>query len=175
MNRIGDIIDILSLGTLAFQDFRSREISWWLLPIVVAGLLLGTAGQVSFAEIGHSFLVNMLFLGVQFALLWAWFFLRNRKRTKLIDRQIGLGDILFVICPALAFSPVNFLVYYTVSLVLTLTGVLLFRMFRSPEKLLIPLAGALSLSLIVLCCWRLADPRVNFYSDEWLLSFAESC
>lgn len=175
MNRVGDLIGILSLGTLAFQDFHSRRISWWLLPIVVAGLLLGGAGQASLIGIGRSFLINMLFLGVQFVLLWGWFFLRNRRNIKLIDRQIGLGDILFVICPAFAFSPVNFLVYYTAGLVLTLTGVLLFRMFRSPEKLLIPLAGALALALIVLCCWRLADPQVNFYSDEWLLSFAESC
>ena len=105
MEQTGNIIGMSALGFLAWQDFRSRSISWWLLPIVVAGLLLGGASRWNLAELGKDFLLNATFLLVQFAFVWLWVCLRQRKFVRLIDRQIGLGDVLFLVAVALSFSP----------------------------------------------------------------------
>lgn len=167
MELAGNSIGIIALGMLAWQDFRSRSISWWLLPIVVAGLLLGGASRWNMAEIGKDFLWNVTFLSVQFVFVWLWMSLRQRKFVRLIDRQIGLGDVLFLLAVAFSFSPGNFILFYTIGLLSVLLIALVMKL-RQPG-FLIPLAGALAVPLLLLCAWRLVDPSKDFYNDDWLL------
>jgi hypothetical protein len=94
--------------------------------------------------------------------------------SNIIDSQIGLGDILFMICLALAFSPANFLVFYNLGMILTLIIAIAVKTIRKKIKMEIPLAGALAIPLIGLCFWRMIDPNKNFYSDEWLMQLLES-
>lgn len=169
MERIADIIGITALGILSWQDFRSRRIAWWLLPVLAGVLLIASLQKNSASESGREFSFNIVFLCIQFLFLWIWFSVKQKKITKIIDTQIGLGDVLFMICIALAFSPANFLVFYTLGMIFTLLVTILVRLFRSEIKSEIPLAGALAIPLIVLCLWRIVDPSKNFYNDEWLM------
>ena len=173
MERIADIIGIGAMGILCWQDFRSRQIAWWLLPIIALVLLKIALRNNSATEVGKEFSINIFFLLIQFSLLWIWFSLKNKKVTKIIDQQIGFGDVLFMICIALAFSPANFLLFYTIGMIATLLLTIIVRIFLSTIKSEIPLAGALALPLIVLFLWRIIDPSKNFYSDEWLMQLVE--
>ena len=168
--RLGDILIVMTLMVLAWQDFRSRLISWWLIPVLLLAFILAGKEQVSWSGMGKYFLFNLTFLILQFVIVWIWISLRNRKPVRLINSQIGLGDILFLVCIAAAFSTVNFLFFYTASLIAVLLIAAVIRMFRSSEKMLIPLAGAIAVPMIVLILFRLFDPAVNFYSEEWLLN-----
>jgi Flp pilus assembly protein protease CpaA len=168
MERLADMIVIVTLGILSWQDFRSRQIAWWLLPLLAAGLFLAAFDKNSTRDIGIRFSLNITFLCIQFLFVWIWFSLKQKKPSKLIDTQIGLGDVLFMICIALAFSPANFILFYTTAMIATLVVVLVVKLVRANSKSEIPLAGALSIPLIVLCAWRIFDPSANFYNDEWL-------
>lgn len=174
MERLVDIIGIVALAILAWQDFRTRKIAWWLLPIIAGVLCFFALQKNSVVETGKVFSLNLVFLLLQFLLVWIWFSLKQKKWTTIIDQQIGLGDVLFMICLALAFSPANFLIFYTVGMILTLAVALLARTVRIAVKSEIPLAGALALPLIGLCCWRMIDPHRNFYSDEWVMKWLEN-
>jgi Flp pilus assembly protein protease CpaA len=168
MERAGDILGIVALGWLSWQDFRTRRISWWLIPLLAAAFLLAGLQRTPVGEIGKAFALNLVFLFVQLLLVWAWIALRAKKLTNLINTQIGLGDVLFMCCVALAFSTVNFLLFYTLGMVATLFLVVIARFLRPKINNEIPLAGALALPLIALCSIRVIDPTIDFYSDEWL-------
>ncbi len=174
MERIADIISVATLGILSWQDFRSRRIAWWLLPILAITFFLASSQMNSVSEIGMGFSLNITFLLIQFLFVWIWFSLKQRKFSKLIDSQIGLGDLLFMICIAFAFSPANFMIFYTIGMIVTLLVTIIVRLFRSNEKSEIPLAGALAIPLIILCSARIVIPTMNFYNDEWLIHIFEN-
>jgi Flp pilus assembly protein protease CpaA len=171
MERIADSIGILTLGILSWQDFRSRQIAWWLLPVLAVVFFLSACAKNSTREIGIGFSLNLVFLCMQFVFVWIWFSVKEKKLSKLIDTQIGLGDVLFMICVALAFSPANFIVFCTMGMMVTLVVAIAIRLFHSTSRSEIPLAGALAIPLMILCAWRVFDPRANFYNDEWLDRF----
>ncbi len=174
MERIADIISVATLGILSWQDFRSRRIAWWLLPILALTFFLASFQMNSASEIGIGFSLNITFLLIQFLFVWIWFSVKQRKFSQLIDSQIGLGDLLFMICIAFAFSPANFMIFYTIGMIVTLIVAIVVRLFRSNEKGEIPLAGALAIPMIVLCAVRIAKPTTNFYNDEWLIRLFDS-
>jgi hypothetical protein len=169
MERIVNITAILTLGILSWQDFRSRQIAWWLLPALALVFLIGAFQKNPAGEIGKVVALNLAFLLVQFLFVWIWFSIKNKKISKIIDVQIGLGDVLFMICVALFFSTVNFMLFYTFGMLLTLFVALVIKLFKASDKNEIPLAGALSIPLILLCAWKIFDPSRNFYNDEWLI------
>lgn len=174
MERIADVLGIAMLGILSWQDFRTRRISGWLLPVLALVLFLSAFQKNSMREIGIGFSLNLTFLCIQFLFVWIWFSLKQRKFSKLIDTQIGLGDVLFMMCIALAFSPANFMLFYVAGMIGTLVVTLVVRSTMANHKSEIPLAGAIAIPLIVLCAWKLADPSANFYNDEWLTRFFET-
>ncbi|MEO5644581.1 MAG: hypothetical protein ABIQ40_08580 [Bacteroidia bacterium] len=174
MERYGDIPGIIALVILAWQDFRTRKIAWWLLPVLAASFFLAGYASASAKTIGQTFSINIVFLLIQFLLVWSWFSVKNKRFSKIIDTQIGLGDVLFMICVALVFSPGNFLIFYIGGMILTLIITLVIRVVRKNSLAEIPLAGALSLPLIILCGWRLFSPGKDFYNDAWLMQFFET-
>lgn len=171
MERIADSIGILTLGILSWQDFRSRQIAWWLLPVLAFVFFVVASSGNSVQEVGRGFAINMTFLCLQFLFVWVWFSVKQKKRSRLIDTHIGLGDVLFMICIAMAFSPANFIVFYILGMCMTLLVTIAVKLFRPGIGSEIPLAGALALPLMVLCLCRIFDPAVNFYNDEWVSSF----
>lgn len=168
--RLGDIFIVLLLAILSWQDFRSRLISWWLIPLLLTAFVFTGKEQLSWMEIGKLFLFNLIFLGIQFLLVWTVMSFRKRKFIQM-NEQIGIGDVLFLICLAAAFSTINFFIFYTIVLLIVLLISIPVKLFRSSEKMLIPLAGAIAVPMIVLILFRLFDPKINFYSEEWLANF----
>jgi hypothetical protein len=142
-----------------------------LLPVLAIVLFLSAFAKNSAREIGTGFSLNIVFLCMQFLFVWIWFSVKEKKLSRLIDTQIGLGDVLFMICIALAFSPANFIVFYTMGMIVTLVVAVVVRLFNSSTRSEIPLAGALAIPLMILCAWRIVDPVADFYNDEWLSRF----
>lgn len=88
-----------------------------------------------------------------------------------MDTYLGLGDILFLVVVCAVFSPVNFIMFYLCSMILTLVGVLLYNSFSGKPTKDIPLAGSMAAMLFVLVIITIAFPGINFYNDTLLLNF----
>jgi Flp pilus assembly protein protease CpaA len=167
MQILADIIVLITLVILAVQDFRCRQISWWLLPVLALGILCSSLLRSPVEEVGFGFLCNFIFFILQMVLVWFWFRIRKGKAVRIVDQQIGLGDILFIPVLCAAFSPANFFVFYFGGLVCVLIFALIIQWMRSNQKLVIPLAGALAVPLAGAFVWRMIDPDFNFHDDRW--------
>jgi len=169
MEQTFSITSIVFLGALAWQDFRSRMITAWLLP--AAGVFLSVAEifHSDITRVGQNAGINLILLLLQFLALTLWISFRNRKWINIIDSHIGLGDILFLVCITPALSPFNFCVLLTAGTLLTLfihTAVQLMKNGADPK---IPLAGYLGSIILVFCLLNVSGIIPFHLSDnDWL-------
>lgn len=127
------------------QDFSERKISAFL--VVLTGLLSIFIILISenFQLLLHQFSLNLIFIIIQLSFLGLYFRFRHPGQ-KLIDNNIGIGDILFLVSltPLLPFLPFVFL--YIFSLLLAIIYYLL-KNFNSKtnSQTGIPLAGIMAI------------------------------
>ncbi len=132
------------LFAIAYQDLKTRSVSWYLFP-----LLALSGGALTFSELRSPGLllyyiaINCGFLVLQYLLLKLWLFLRNGRNTTVIDHSIGKGDLLFLLATCCFFSPVNFILFYMLSLLFSLLLYIFIRRwhFFSGDFKTVPLAG----------------------------------
>lgn len=167
---ITDILLILVLIVTARQDFRARAISWFLIPSLLILTIIQKIYAGNMELLWRFFLLNNLFLIIQLGLVWIYFSLKNKKLVNIIDTQIGLGDILFFMAIAGLFSPLNFIVFYLVSLLLSLFSTIVIKLWKKPEEFSIPLAGYFSLFLIALIFLQRFN-ELNLYNDTFPLNW----
>jgi hypothetical protein len=170
MNLIGNITAIAVLMCMMIQDFRSRSISAYLLPAIIVCMLIPPFSTAEYNNLLFpNFTCNIILLTVQFILLWLFVSLKNKQWTQIINTQIGLGDILLLVCLTPFFSPLNFFVLFVLAIVFSLIVTLLVRSVRGAKSDFIPFAGLLAVPLIILCALRIFFPvYVSFSSDDWL-------
>jgi hypothetical protein len=163
------IIDLLIISVLlvvVFQDFRHREISWSLIPLIFAGFTFKGLLLISGKELLSYFIFNVFFILLQFTCLMLFYSLKNKKLYNIINTHIGLGDILLFVSLTVAFSRVNFILFYLSSMLITAIFFLIRNGYRQSKD--IPLAGCVALTLIVLISAGFFS-EINFYSDNHLM------
>ncbi|MCR5496786.1 MAG: hypothetical protein K6F48_03010 [Paludibacteraceae bacterium] len=129
--------------------------------LICAQAIIGVV-ELGVKEWGTFFLINISLLALQFLVLKLVYRIKNKEnRAPLINNVIGMGDVLFFIFLAGAFSPLNFIGFFTGSLIISLLLHLLFR--RSHNR--IPLIGYISIIYII----HTLIFRDN-YNDAFLLS-----
>src|ERR1035438_1869331 len=154
-----------------YEDFSSRAVNWILFPLLaVSGIFMSLYNLNSFAQVLKNALYNFGFLIIQFLLLKIYFQFRKQQGFKIINKKIGLGDILFLSASCFYFSLLNFLLFYILSLIFALIFYLFFfkkKSFAQPEET-VPLAGLQSIFLIIFICTNKAC-SINITMDDWLL------
>lgn len=85
----------------------------------------------------------------------------------IVDTYLGLGDVLFLIVICTVFSPVNFILFYLLSMIVTLTGVLIYNVVSTKKTNDIPLAGAMAGMLLILL---ISKPGIDLYNDAYFLN-----
>lgn len=172
MEIAGNIFSMVFIATMTWQDFKTRTIAAWLLPAIGICFLVGEASVLSQHDLLRNSIVNFTLLIVQFTTLWLWMSARKRKWINIIDTQIGLGDILLLVCLAPAFSPFNFFLFYTSGAILAIAVHLVMVMIRKNHPERIPLAGILGLPLVAMCMLRLYNPGlITISSDEQFINY----
>ncbi len=156
---------VLFLLFILYQDLKYRAVYWVCFPalfILFIALSLGIKLPRIFLSDG---LTNAFFLAVQLGLLVAYFSLKERKWITITTDRLGWGDILFIFVTGAYFSPLNYILFYTGSLLLVsvLTAGGCFRSGRG-----IPLAGIQAALLSVLI---LADKNNSLASDNWVIGY----
>lgn len=172
MELTASITSVLLICALAWQDFKSRSITAWLLP--AAGLLLVIA-ELFHTDMNAIWLhagINLVLLMLQFLLLSAWISIRSRKLTNIVDSHIGLGDCLFLICMAPVLSPLNFCLLLTGGTFLSLLVHLMIRLVNPDSDSKIPLAGYLGVVVLTFFLLNLCGiVQVRLSDGEWLNSY----
>lgn len=166
-----DIISLLLLFVIIIQDFRQRKISWIPLPLLFIAFTTKAILSEGFTEAILLFLKNFGFIFIQFLALVTFYFLKERKFTNIVNRQIGLGDVLFFIVICSAFSLLNFLFFYLSGLLLTIIGYLFYRIFSKKAGAEVPLAGCLSFILMLFIFLQYLNFHFNPYDDEQIIAF----
>lgn len=172
MHLFFSMVTLVLSAVVAWQDFKSRSIAWWLPPLLLAGGVGIGLQQVRFGTLAFHFGINLLFVAFLFMMLFLWFSMRKKQWTNIFREAIGTGDLLFMVSMAAFFSVINFIVALSAGFVLALVMHLPAALSKntSGKANTIPLAGILALELIALLVWRLFDPAIHFYSDYYWFS-----
>lgn len=156
---------LIVLCTIVYQDFKYRAVYWICFPLLA--VLFGVYRIIANGLPG--LLTDLLFTGgfllLQLLILWLYFVIKYRKPVNLTNGYLGWGDILFLLAVCFYLSPVNYIVFYVVSLIVSIFYALVTRLITKKEELTIPLAGIQAfLFVMILIAGMLM--HVNFYEDS---------
>lgn len=158
------------LVALAYQDFRSHSVSLWLLVALALGAGTTAQTKVPFTQWALHAGINWGFIALQMGLIKLLFTLKRGAQVQLADGLIGWGDILFLLASGLLFSPGNFLVFYISGLTVVLLGYGVYtKMSASGTNKEIPLAGGLSLWMLLFLVLQWSIPMLSLQNDDWLM------
>lgn len=158
------------LGMMFYQDLKYRGIYWWLFPLLFFGLFAYSGFVSGWVNVLLFLLWNSFFVLLQVFLLTLYISFRKWKLTNIFKGYFGIGDLLFLISIACAFSVVNYVVFYVVSLLLCIfiTHLSKYAKMYSGEK--IPLAGYQSLILIGVLLFDRFQSQWKMLSDFSMVS-----
>lgn len=170
MGLILNILILLLLSIIVYQDFHYRAISWATLPLLLVAFIINSVLSTGFNSFLQSFLFNTGFIVFQLVAVTAYFSMKNRAITNITSKYIGWGDILFFTVAAAAFSPVNFIVFYLLSLISTLIIAVAYRLIKRDSATTIPLAGGMALLLFIFYSFGNFSNTIDLHNDQVLLS-----
>ncbi len=156
---------------IAFQDFRNRQIHWFLLPIFGIGLFFLNFSRIGLRATLYNFFENVLFLFLVFVFTYIYFIIKKRKFIKLVDNYIGLGDILFLVVIAIYFTPFIFVFFFIFSMLLTLLIFGAIHIFKNLEFSTIPLAGLIAIYMIPVITISFFNKFIDFQISNIIFNF----
>lgn len=138
------VLVMLACGLITFQDFKEREVSWILFPIMGSLLAFLYLNATTFAQYSLFTLTNLLV--VSGILLILFLYTKHIARKGFLNVSFGLGDLLFFYAFALGFPTLTFIVLFASSILFSLIVFLFSK--GEKEKETIPLAGLMGFFLI---------------------------
>lgn len=165
---IPDIIIITFLLILAYQDFRYKAVSWILLAGIILPVIFKALYSIDASDLAINFMINLLFITIQLTLLTFYFSVKSKRITYIINYYIGIGDVLMLILLCLVFSPVNFILFTIISMLLILILFGIRTLLGNKEKL-IPLAGCLSFFLVCILVAKNFILDIDLYDDSYVI------
>lgn len=148
------------LFILIYQDFTKYTVTLFLLILLIIVQLSIGLWTDGWEETATRCVTNVTITIVQLLMLKIYFRVRKVNDSgKLINNVIGIGDIIFFLFLCMAFSPMNYIAFMIISLILTLLVHITVRnRFQR-----IPLIGYLSIWYTIL-----AVTGFNTRSDMYL-------
>lgn len=145
------------------QDFLMRRV---MVIVFFAQIIVSGVWHISvqnFENFLVSLGINIFFISLQLLILALYFKIAGCS----IKNKMGSGDIVFLYSICFLFSPLNFFLFYTCSLALTLVLHIIFlryKLYYNSDNT-IPLAGwqALLLFLVIICSTYF---EYDIFSDE---------
>jgi hypothetical protein len=171
MKYILEALIAVLLILIIYQDFKYRAIVWIAFPLLFTSFLISTVIKVGISQFTEYAVYNFNFLVMLFLGITLYFSVKARKVINLTKGYFGWADILFLACLAVLFSPLNFLLFFHLSIFLMIVAVLLFRIVKNKKFNSIPYAGMQALVLLVLLLFNTSFSLINFLSDEWIVNY----
>jgi hypothetical protein len=163
---------LLVLLFIFLQDMWFRAVHWALFASLAAGLAsLQYWGQPGLAIVIRQALSNLGFLILVLSLVTLYFSMKKGKLVRLTDELMGWGDILFLTAIAFYLSPLNYILFFILSMPLALLLWLLWQSVSKNKNKHIPLAGFQSILFIVFLAGDWWYFHRNITDDNWLLLY----
>lgn len=164
MELILKILLIILLLSITYQDIKYRAVWWILFPLtLILQIFIALSIETPVVIINY-FLINLIIVSIQLLVLFVYFYLKNRGRQEIriiLLSKLGLGDILFFVILAAAFSTYNFVIAFVLLLILSL----IVAAFTFKKNRAIPLAGIMAtgyaLFLLLTCFVPVINPYVE--------------
>jgi hypothetical protein len=170
MQTLATTIAILSLFPICYQDFSTRSVHWIYFPLLtMAGIFYSLSSTHSFSQLLYNTAFNIAFLLLQFGILKLYFIIFRGAATRIIDRKIGWGDLLFLLAAGFFFSPGSFILFYLLSLLFSLIAAVIMMWLISPKHSTVPLAGLQALALSILLLFATFYQH-SILTGDWLLT-----
>tara|TARA_R100001509_G_scaffold165753_1_gene149679 strand:+ start:1308 stop:1628 length:321 start_codon:yes stop_codon:yes gene_type:complete len=87
---------------------------------------------------------------IQLLLVTIYFSLKERRFVNIIDKYLGLGDILFFLSCSVAFKYDMYIMFLLFSFLTAIVVAFFYMKLFKKKTILIPLAGIMSINLILL-------------------------
>lgn len=156
---------VLILLIVAYQDFRFRAVHWFLFPLLLFFSLYNLHYMNLLKDSLFNLSFNVLFILVQLLFLMFYFSVKHSRLINITDTFIGWGDILFLLNLCFLLPPVNFILFYLLSLILIVFGYIIYTKIRRTTSS-IPLAGLQALLFVILFLLDLRSSNSNLYNDS---------
>lgn len=132
------------LGLTFYQDWKYRAVSILIFPV-----LLGLSYTIFYLLSGQKIvlILNTFFLASVMLSLFVYVSLRRKKITNIFKDDFGLGDVLFFAAIIPLFANQNYVLFFITGMLLS--GCIHLVLFRKKDNPKIPLAGYLSLYLML--------------------------
>ncbi len=144
---------------ICFQDYKDREVYAFLFPLAAIGMgglyFLDEKLNRYFTNILINLLIVLGILGI------LWLYARFKLKKELFKEAFGLGDVFMLVAMALGFPVYTFTVLLSFGFITALIISLI--TFRKQKEVTIPLAGQLSVFLVVVYMIVWVVLPVNLY------------
>ena len=164
------LISLTAVSALiAFYDFKQRQVPVWTLSIFTLFLLIEAIDNVKLSNLFPLVGYNLCFIAIQAGALFLYYFLRYKSFEKL-QNSIGGADIWLILSLCLSFSTVNFILFITLSLCLSLLLFLVYLIVSQSRNHHIPLAGFVALWYVISKIFMyFYNPQIQ-WDDTWIMS-----
>lgn len=153
--------------SIFWQDFRDRAVSWIFFPILLM-LIFGQSlsNHQDVKSLIIKALINLLILIFISSGIVFYFSLKGKKLDQILNKMIGLGDILLLIAITPFFNPFFYCLFIISGSIISLIGNIIFDKLKKEETINIPLAGNLALIfsiLLLLISFKILPDINNIY------------
>lgn len=145
MHYIALALLVFVLAKIAQEDWQERAVNaiWFILLFILLTYI--RLEELTVRVFAKQYFINMLFVAVQLLFVNLYFCVRNKKWLWIFDKQLGWGDVVFLLAIGGAWGFIGFITFMIGSLFLILIFSL---MFFAKSKQTIPLAGLQALLFI---------------------------
>ena len=163
MGLVAEIVLLILLGLMVYEDFKYRGISWYLFPLALVAIITKSYTYITI----DTTVLNIGFVLMQLLLVTLYFTLKQRKLVNITTNHFGIGDVLFLGIIAISFSTVNFVFFYLLGIVISLLIGLLLIQSKSTDKT-IPFAGIMA-AFYITCMGIDRCTPWNMGDDYWII------
>ncbi|MDC6384613.1 hypothetical protein D2V93_06965 [Flagellimonas taeanensis] len=146
-------------GIMAFQDFKDREVTWVLFPILGLLMALLHLFHVEMTLFFVSVLGNVVVVSGILLILWA--VTKYIFKKVFLNVSFGLGDVLFFYALALGFPTITFIYLLVGSICFSFVAFFLLNRFIKMKT--VPLAGLMGIFLMAVTLLTLFPNTPSLY------------
>ncbi len=161
---------VVILLSLAYQDWKERQVSWLFFLPFSGVLIYQSMNVVTLRLFMQNFLFSFGYLIVQMALIWLYFRLKTKRKVTIINTYFGLGDLLLLLIFTLSFSAINYVIFLTLGMLFSIVLHLLIVQFSSIQDNSVPLVTYFSIFYLLL--WSLQ--KMNFFEVPLYFFFVKT-
>jgi hypothetical protein len=141
-------VSVITGCIIAFQDFKERLISLWLIIVYSCNCILLTQQHEGWQGLLSNVLTTVLYFGFYFLAVILFYYLKERKLNAIIDEKIGKADVILLLAIGVTMNIVELIVFSTIAF--SFAAVLSLLLFKKVKT--IPLGGILVLLHSVFMC-----------------------